>query len=605
MAKKEFNLGDSLAVALGNVSDPDQSEQITYVDITLIDEDKNNFYSMDGIDELAASIELVGLQQPVRLRENPDMPGRYLLVSGHRRRRAFWSLYEENPEKWRRIAAIIEKPAASPELQELRLILANADTRRMSSADLAKQVERVQMLLYKLKEEGVIQFSGRMRDAVAEACKVSSTKLAMLKVIREKLAEPYVPLYESGKLTESSAYAIAQADARAQDRLRNYWAPTEIAEQPEWWISSKIRYMTECYNRKCKATDGFCEHADTMIDRKMRNPNRYVDCEYQKCCANCPKVGTCKTACAYVADTQAAMREAEKKEKERAKAEAAEHDRRRAQEKAEERKKNTADWQRFWNAAKAAGMDEDAFMTSLCISQEWWNDTVKRNSRAELRRRIEGSWDEGVDGYGQIEDSPLVYLEDPEDYIDIANVLHCSTDYLLGRTEELTPSAAPPQQTDATPLRSRSGTPEWISTNDALPKQGCEVLILDEDGYVDLDRIDRDGRWFYSSRTPPKWWAPIPPAPGEDPEPYYAEPVTNPEPRWQQGDPLRPGRYLCLVDMGEYDIHEQRCDWTGSEWRVYGSTLDSLFTVKAWYPLPDKNDFREVVDLKEEKGDEE
>ena len=199
---KRFDLGDSLAAALGNVSDYDQSEQITYIDLTKLDEDVENFYSMDGIEELAANIELIGLQQPLRVRANPEAPDRWLIVSGHRRRKAIGLLYKDDPQKWAKVACIVEQTAASPELQELRLIMANADTRRMSSADLAKQVERVQMLLYKLKEQGVIQFSGRMRDAVAEACKVSSTKLAMLKVIREKLAEPYVPLYESGKLTK-------------------------------------------------------------------------------------------------------------------------------------------------------------------------------------------------------------------------------------------------------------------------------------------------------------------------------------------------------------------------------------------------------------------
>lgn len=37
-----------------------------------------------------------------------------------------------------------------------------------------------------LKEEGV-EFPGRMRDHVAEACKVSKSKIARLKVIREGL----------------------------------------------------------------------------------------------------------------------------------------------------------------------------------------------------------------------------------------------------------------------------------------------------------------------------------------------------------------------------------------------------------------------------------
>lgn len=78
----------------------------------------------------------------------------------------------------------------SPAMAELRLIYANADTRQLSSADIVKQAERVETLLYQLKEEGVA-FPGRMRDHVAQACKISKSKLARLKVIQENL----IPLW--------------------------------------------------------------------------------------------------------------------------------------------------------------------------------------------------------------------------------------------------------------------------------------------------------------------------------------------------------------------------------------------------------------------------
>ena len=177
MAKKEFNLGDSLAGILGSVS-PSDTEQIEYISLQFLVSDERNFYSLDGIDELAANIELVGLQQPLRVLKGEN--GFYVIVSGHRRAAALRLLAEEAPEKWDRVPCIVEKPGASPELEELRLIMANADTRRMSSADLAKQTERVETLLYKLKEQG-FDFPGRMRDHVAEACKVSATKLAELR----------------------------------------------------------------------------------------------------------------------------------------------------------------------------------------------------------------------------------------------------------------------------------------------------------------------------------------------------------------------------------------------------------------------------------------
>ena len=70
-----------------------------------------------------------------------------------------------------------------PGAPELRLILANSSTRVLSPAEVSKQAQRVETLLYQLKEQGYA-FPGRMRDQVAAACKVSAPKLARLKVIR-------------------------------------------------------------------------------------------------------------------------------------------------------------------------------------------------------------------------------------------------------------------------------------------------------------------------------------------------------------------------------------------------------------------------------------
>ena len=241
MAKKEFNLGDSLAAVLGNVSGSDRApEQIVMLPIASIDADANNFYSMDGVEELAANIELIGLLDPLRVRENPDMPGRYLIVSGHRRRAALWTLYESEPEKWAKAPCIVEQPAASPELQELRLIYANADTRKMSSADLSAQAERVEMLLYKLKDQGM-EFPGRMRDRVAEACKVSATRLAQLKVIREKLIDVYRLLWDAGKLNETCAYTLAKEPKDVQRRVfEEYGAGEAVQNWTQWQIENAI-----------------------------------------------------------------------------------------------------------------------------------------------------------------------------------------------------------------------------------------------------------------------------------------------------------------------------------------------------------------------------
>ena len=54
-------------------------------------------------------------------------------------------------------------------MAELQLILANSTARVLSNAEISKQAERMEVLLYQLKEEGY-EFPGRMRDQVAAAC---------------------------------------------------------------------------------------------------------------------------------------------------------------------------------------------------------------------------------------------------------------------------------------------------------------------------------------------------------------------------------------------------------------------------------------------------
>lgn len=190
-------------------------EQIEYIDLDKIDQDPNNFYSLDGLDDLAANIQLCGLQQPIRVRSGES--GRVVIVSGHRRRAALELLAQEDP-KWASVPCIRERTEGSEALQELRLIYANSDTRRLSDAEQAKQAERVELLLYQLKEEGY-DFPGRMRDHVAQACKISAPKLARLKVIQEGLKGKWMGLFQADQLPAQTAYALARMPEKLQERL--------------------------------------------------------------------------------------------------------------------------------------------------------------------------------------------------------------------------------------------------------------------------------------------------------------------------------------------------------------------------------------------------
>ena len=219
---KKFNLGEYLRQSSDENVLKSDTEQIVRIPLDLIDPDENNFYSLNGLEGLAANIETVGLMDPIRVRPNGD---RYTVVSGHRRCAACMMIQEDGSHMFDAgVPCIVETGAASEAMRELRLIYANAATRVMSSAEQSKQAERVTELLYRLKEEGV-EFPGRMREHVAEACRISASKLGRLNAIRAHLAAPLLERYDRGEMSEVVAYRLSQEETELQEDLARKLGP--------------------------------------------------------------------------------------------------------------------------------------------------------------------------------------------------------------------------------------------------------------------------------------------------------------------------------------------------------------------------------------------
>jgi len=206
---------------LGNVSktNPGQ-EQIIYIAIDKLDPDPSNFYTLDGIEELADNISLIGLQQPLRIRPGKD--GHFIVVSGHRRRAAILLISHGDTENAHMfdggVPCILDEDECSPAMRELRLIYANSATRVMTPAEVSKQAERIEAILYQLSEEGV-EFKGRMRDHVAKACAVSKSKIARLHAIRNNLVPELLEEFDANRINESVAYRISQEKPKVQKDL--------------------------------------------------------------------------------------------------------------------------------------------------------------------------------------------------------------------------------------------------------------------------------------------------------------------------------------------------------------------------------------------------
>lgn len=227
MAKKPFSVSDYIKPE--DVSKLDtEATAISFIPRERLLLNEKNFYDTSNTDELADSIALNGLIEPIIVRPVRDGSGDYRIISGHRRFLAICELAMAEPERWARVPAIIREPA-SDVLEELLLIEANRATRVMSSADTMRQAERYRELLAELKSQGV-EIPGRLRDAVAEAMQISTSRLARLDVIRKNLSPEWMEAFETGSLSESAAYELARLPQEQQANVRSKAKGTPTAQ---------------------------------------------------------------------------------------------------------------------------------------------------------------------------------------------------------------------------------------------------------------------------------------------------------------------------------------------------------------------------------------
>lgn len=431
MAK--FDLGDFVKTMAVPDSGTAGREQIAYLPLAELHEDERNFYTVDKVEELAANIQSCGLMDPLRVRKSEDG---YTIVSGHRRAAALRLLAAED-SKYEEVACIIENGDIPEQLQELRLIFANSATREMSPADEAKQAERVEVLLYELKEQGM-EFPGRMRDRVAEACRISRSKLGRLKKIQRNLAPCYKPLWDAGKLPEDTADALASMPEEVQERIKRVFpkkTPTGGAVRN---IAGKMESGRDYCATDLRCPDGtVCTNQDKFFRHDL-SCNGWETCGGKECCVKCtrggahdPDGGSYNAACSEMCPKARAIYE-KAKEKSKAKAEQKKLD---SHTKAVQQAMSDA--QRLVRAADAAGLSDKDTVPS------GYSGSIRIGT---LRSIMQGEIPKGMSD-SQLRDFIPYYTKALR---KMAEALHCSADYLLGLVDEpraTVGGAMPEQQT--------------------------------------------------------------------------------------------------------------------------------------------------------------
>ena len=232
--KKGFDLNSLLNTkskgAAVQAEGPAQEEENAFSVVMLDVEDlmpsKDNFYSTENIDELAAAIELSGCIEQ-NLVVKPEAHGKYEVIAGHRRRLAALKLVEEGKEEYRKVPCRIKKE--SDEIRDrLSLIFTNATARQLTDWEKVKQAEELKEVLtqYKkaLQEENKDKPKeereriGRIREIVAQMLNTSTTQIGRMEAISNNLSQDFKEELEKGNINISTAHELSRLDEEGQQK---------------------------------------------------------------------------------------------------------------------------------------------------------------------------------------------------------------------------------------------------------------------------------------------------------------------------------------------------------------------------------------------------
>jgi len=206
------------------------AEQIVYIDIDELESNPRNFYGLRDVDALAGLIAVSHLVEPLTVSKKSD--GKYMIISGHRRRAAVQKLLDEGDYTERKLPCIIKTRGKIKIEQEngeiiefdedavemLNLIASNRGQREERTVDEklqeVKYLETFAKAIYHQKNRGS---RGRFRNFFAEEIlNMSKSQLQRISAM-EKLTDKVRAAIDDKTISESAALAMSNMTAEEQD----------------------------------------------------------------------------------------------------------------------------------------------------------------------------------------------------------------------------------------------------------------------------------------------------------------------------------------------------------------------------------------------------
>jgi len=223
-SSKKFNLTELLSQRSKEILPQGQQETAaaekdtttdgvsTTADIYDLIPSKDNFYSVNDVQDLKQSIELLGILQPLLVTDEED--GKRRIIAGHRRRLAIMQLVDEGKERFRYVPIMV-KPMKDAILDRLALIMTN---RFREKTDWEKMTEALETERLVLELKSQMDIPGRTRDLLAEIIETSPAQLGRYKAIYNNLTAEVMAEFKAGKIGVSVIYEISQLETEWQQR---------------------------------------------------------------------------------------------------------------------------------------------------------------------------------------------------------------------------------------------------------------------------------------------------------------------------------------------------------------------------------------------------
>lgn len=235
------------------------------IPIDLIDAFPNHPFSMpqDKIKSIAESIKVNGLFEPVILRPNPAMPGRYQAIAGHCRIAAT-----------RLNGDTTIKARVDDEMTDERAVILMVDTNleRRDEIKISERAKALQMKMEAVKAEkeklGKAAPTAGMKSREAVAAETGDSAITVERYCRlTRLIPDVLELVDSGKIKFVPAVALATLTEKEQLMLLNHMQDNKVYPTPEQ--AEKIKAASEAGELNSLLIASYLEKPEVAAPKKV------------------------------------------------------------------------------------------------------------------------------------------------------------------------------------------------------------------------------------------------------------------------------------------------------------------------------------------------